>query len=667
MSFLYPQFLYGLAALSIPVIIHLFNFRRTKKIYFSNSRFLRQVKDSKSARQKLKHLLIMLSRVFFLMFLIIAFAQPFIPSKELDQQQGLVYIYLDNSLSMSNQVANDLSAFDQAIQDVDKILQLYPQDARFKLLTNDFSSPLRVFRSKSEIQDMLTEVKQTGVHRSFEDIWNRMNSQVSSAEADWYFISDFQKATFAGIDTFKGDSLQNYYFIPMSFNSTANVFIDSVFLKNPFLIANDQNSIVLRVRNTGENPVNDLVVTLAIDNKQVANAGIDVPAHGEALTEINLNFPLEGDNPARLSFEEFPVSFDNEFFFNLNLSQRVSVLEIKDEQVSTPIEKVYGNADLFDFNSYHINNLDYPSVDQADLVVVNGIDRLPGSLVERLSGLNDSGVDLVIIPGIAPDLVTLQRLVPFASANIKRDTTWNTLEAPSQKHPFFRDIFEDQKAELITMPRVKNILHWSDQRGDNLLLAKNGVPYLSTDFRGRVYLFASPLTAVQTTLPQHAVFVPVMYKIAALSKAFDRKLYHTTDEQIIRLTLDSVGGNELFVMNNEEEEIVPNQRILGKELYLEVPSDILRPGFYYLKSPSGTENVIPYNNNGRESYLDQYAAQELNELFTGDNISVLDENEFERYSDRVFQAQAGVPLWKYAVLLSLLFLISEVLLIRFLK
>jgi len=175
MSFLQPQFLYGLMALSIPVIIHLFNFRQTKRVYFSNSKFLQQVKESKSARQRLKHLLILASRLLFLLFLVIAFAQPFIPSKELETQQGLVYIYLDNSLSMGNEVANNLSAFDQAIQRAERIIQLYPRETRYKLLTNDFSSPLRVFRTKDEILDLLTEVEQMGVQRSFTDIWNRLN------------------------------------------------------------------------------------------------------------------------------------------------------------------------------------------------------------------------------------------------------------------------------------------------------------------------------------------------------------------------------------------------------------------------------------------------------------------------------------------------------------
>jgi len=667
MSFLQPLLLYGLLALSIPVIVHLFNFRQTKRVYFSNSKFLQQVKKSKSARQKLKHLLILASRLLFLFFLIIAFAQPFIPSKELETQQGFVYIYLDNSLSMVNEVANNLSAFDQAIQRAERIIQWYPRETRFKLLTNNFSSPLRVFRTKDEILDLLTEVEQTGVQRSFTDIWDRLNSQSSSAKADWYFISDFQKSTFAEMQTFSGDSTQNYFFVPLIFNNTGNVFIDSVYLKNPFLVANDQNSIEIRMRNTGDQPVMDLVVSLSINDQQIATAGIDLPALGSGITTINLNFPLEGNNPAKLSFEEFPVSFDNDFYFNLNLSQRVSVLEIKNDQKQTSIAKVYANKKLFDFKSYHINNLDYTSVGHADLVVINSVNQLPPSLINRLVALTRSGGHLLVIPGTGPDLSGIQTLAPFANLELNQDTSWVPLETPSFQHPFFRDIFEDQGVQSISMPRVRNTIKWNPRRGDNFLLAKNGVPYLSSDYRGQVYLFATPLAPEFTSLPQHAVFVPVMYKIAAFSKAFDRKMYFTTDEQVIKLTFDSLIGNELFTMFNGDEEIIPDQRTLGRDLYLEVPSDVIRPGFYYLQSPGGLSEVIPYNNNRRESLLDQYSEKELAGMLNSSQVSILNGANFDQYTERILQARSGLPLWKYAVLLALIFILIEVLLIRYLK
>ncbi len=667
MSFLQPGYLYGLLVLAIPIIIHLFNFRRTKKVYFSNSQFLREVKESKSAKRKLKHLLILASRLFFLFFLILAFAQPFIPSTEIEEQQDLVYIYLDNSLSMDNEVASNLSALDLGIQNVERILDLYPRETRFKLLTNDFSSPLRVFRSKEEISDMMTEVTLNGVQREFKEIWQRLNSDQSAQRADWYFISDFQKSTFQGLQTFDGDSTQRYFFVPLIFSSTSNVFIDSVYLKNPFLVARDQNTIEILMRNTGSAAVQDLVISLSIDDRQIANAGIDLPPNGTATTTINLNFPLEGNNPATLSFEEFPVAFDNEFYFNLNLSQKVSILEIKSHNESTPVSKVYANTKLFDYVSSNVDNLDYSIINQMDLVVLNAIDQAPTSLLDVLQEFVNNGKHLMIIPAKTPDMNAIQRLAAFANSKFHTDTAWVDLEAPKYNLPFFRNIFEDQSSQAISMPRVKNVIAWSSQRGENLLLSKTGIPYLSTNYRGSVYLLGSDLEPGSSTFAQHAVFVPVMYKVAALSKAFDRQLYYTTDQQIIKIKPDSVVGADLFTLDNGLEQLVPNQRIMGQELFLEIPSDVINPGFYQLKNQERVVGVLPYNNTSQESLLDQYVYSELQNLLDNDYTRIMNDEEFETYTNKVVEARSGTPLWKYALVLALIFLIIEVLLIRFLK
>ena len=103
MSFLYPSFLWALLALAIPVIIHLFNFRKTTQVLFSNNRFLKEVKEATTAKRRLKHYLILLSRLLFLFFLIITFCQPIIPAAEQLGNGRNIILYLDNSQSMSAQ------------------------------------------------------------------------------------------------------------------------------------------------------------------------------------------------------------------------------------------------------------------------------------------------------------------------------------------------------------------------------------------------------------------------------------------------------------------------------------------------------------------------------------------------------------------------------------
>ena len=77
MEFLYPNMLFALFALIIPVVIHLFNFRKHKTVYFSNTSTLKTIERETAKTKKLKHILVLVSRMLFVATLVIAFAFPY--------------------------------------------------------------------------------------------------------------------------------------------------------------------------------------------------------------------------------------------------------------------------------------------------------------------------------------------------------------------------------------------------------------------------------------------------------------------------------------------------------------------------------------------------------------------------------------------------------------
>jgi hypothetical protein len=158
MSFVYPSFLWALTVLSIPIIIHLFNFRKTTKIYFSNTRFLRQVKQETTQKRKLKQYLVLASRLLFLLFLVLAFAQPFLPAQEQTTAGKNITLYVDNSYSMTAPVREKVRGFDAAIAFVNQITQAFPPDTRYRILTNDFAPFSNTYKSKSELVDLISQL-----------------------------------------------------------------------------------------------------------------------------------------------------------------------------------------------------------------------------------------------------------------------------------------------------------------------------------------------------------------------------------------------------------------------------------------------------------------------------------------------------------------------------
>src|SRR3989339_322968 len=139
MRFLSPGFLFALLTIAIPVIIHLFNFRKFKKVYFSNVRFLKNVQIQTSSRQHLKDRLILATRILAISFLVLAFARPYIPVADQQNafQQEVLSIYIDNSYSMEA-VNKEGTLLDEAKRRAREIASAYSLNDKFQLLTNDF-------------------------------------------------------------------------------------------------------------------------------------------------------------------------------------------------------------------------------------------------------------------------------------------------------------------------------------------------------------------------------------------------------------------------------------------------------------------------------------------------------------------------------------------------
>ena len=100
MNFLSPTLLWGLLAISLPIIIHFYSRFRATSIQFSTVRFIKQLKTTSIRRLRIKELLLMLLRVLVITALIIMLSQPFtngyIPGWIPQSQSRILNVILDN-------------------------------------------------------------------------------------------------------------------------------------------------------------------------------------------------------------------------------------------------------------------------------------------------------------------------------------------------------------------------------------------------------------------------------------------------------------------------------------------------------------------------------------------------------------------------------------------
>ncbi len=686
MSFLYPSFLWGLLAISVPIAIHIFNFRRTKRVYFTNVSFLKAVETQTRSVRQIKHWLILASRILAIACLALAFAQPFIPGKNstTSEKKGITALYLDNSFSMQNEL-NSKRYIDVATNKLSDLLGIFRNATSLQLVTNDFSAQEQGLFNADKIRDQLTTLDLANTPRTMEAVYRRQKNLISKHQStgknQLFWFSDFQKSTAGNLSGLKIDTTDQLFLIPVQAAAEKNIYVDSAWLNTPFIRELQNNILFVKVSNSGTEQARNVVLKLNLDNTQASTASVNVPSNGSAIARFNFNLKGKGFKKGQITFDDFPVTFDNDYFFVLNASPLIKILHIYGQRdAGNHIQNVYDNDSLFSVQSFGVQNIDPGLIKNSDLVVLDGVQQLTGSLPLELQNFVMKGGSLSVIPPAEPLSGSYQSLAGNLGVNglmIEKGVVPNpiTLAVPDKNNPFFSDVFEESVRHEINLnlPSASPVWNWSNS-GQTLLSLRNGQTYLNqvSKGKGKVYWFAAPLSPAFGNVAQHAIFVPVMYKIAALSVRPQRTSY-TFDENPITLNVANPAPETIYKLRRNKSELIPIQRVSGNQLLLEIPSgdqssESLNAGYFELVRDNKVEQIIALNHNHSESKLEYYTPGELRNIFADQkNIQVFDQLNDDAFVKEFQQQNLGTSLWKYFLYGALFFLLVEILLIRFRK
>lgn len=685
MSFLYPSFLWGLLAVTIPIAIHIFNFRKTKTIYFSNISFLRNAETQTKSIRRIKEWLILFTRIFAIVCLVLAFSQPLIPNRADNDQKatGITSFYLDNSFSMQSEL-NTRRYFDVAIGKIDELLGKFKYITNLQLITNDFTTDELGLSNSEKIRDRLTTLNLSPATKTLQNIYDRqaqlLKSHSPNVNNHLFWFSDFQKSTVGDLTKLKIDSTNQLYLIPIQSNSFQNIHLDSIWLNTPFIRELQNNSLFVNVRNSGSTEVKNLILKLTLGNTQSSTASVNIKPNGQTTAKFNFNINQKGIIRGKVSFDDYPVIFDNEYYFVLQSSPQISVQQITDgKNRSNSINKVFGNDSLFNFQSNTTSDVDLGQIKNNDLVIINGINSLGGAITTELQKFVSNGGTLAVIPNTNQSLTDFISLMSPLGINglTKPDQDESIkLKLPNTKNPFYQDVFEQSfhDENMIQMPSAKPAWKWQ-KTGNTVLEYINSDIYLNqiSSGTGKLYLFSAPIEEVGQGMSQHALFVPTMYKIAASSVRASKLAYTFIENPIIVDLKESAFPKEtLFKLKNGTTEIIPIQRIVRNQLFMELPNQHevgnLQPGYYDIINNEMTLNTLAINIAGSESDLNSYSPEELSGFFKNNkNIKVLDGIDSGKFENEFTSHNLGNSLWKYFLYAALFFLLIETLFIRFIK
>lgn len=676
MEFLYPNMLYALFALLIPVVIHLFNFRRHKTVYFSNTSVLKTIEQENSKTKKLKYLIAMMMRMLFIAALVMAFAFPYKKNTDTinNNADNLIAVYIDNSMSMQS-LSTEKKLFDDARSSALTLIDELNQAAKFVLLSND-RDPLNEYpMNKDEMIIRLNEMKAETAPCQFADIYNNLSfikSRNNFKTATLFAYSDFQR-NMMEMDDIKIDTTIQVVAVPLKSEFQNNIYIDTAWLQSPILQKNMTNEINARIVNETSNEVKGLPVNFSIDENSVAYTTADIPANSFAL--INMQFAVEDDGfkKAKVSIKDSPITFDDEYNLVLKIKPQINVVEIAKSQKpkANSLELLFSDDALVNYVTMNPNNVEQNIINEAQMIVLNA--NVNETLQQSLLDFASQGGSLLIFNDENTDNSYLYEKLGLKKSYLDENKT--KIEFIANKNSFFDDIFLKlpDNAEL---PEIHKHFRFEILRNSNalsIMSLQNANPFLimSQHGKGKVFVSTISLDEEWSDLTSHALFVPLMYKMALVGGGVTDLSYTLGLDKYVNINNLQMMLDDRISLKSENGmyEIFPMIENRNNINYMYFFEDLPSSGFYDVLKNENFVSTLAWNDNRKESEMKFFEKEELSDLMKNKEMNLLAAIDYEELSSGdVMKAVIGDrQLWKSFIILALTFLLIEILVLRFFK
>ncbi|MEI6409318.1 MAG: BatA domain-containing protein [Bacteroidota bacterium] len=688
MQFVFPAFFFALATLAIPVIIHLFYFRRFKRVYFTNVRFLKEVKEETSNRQKLRNLLVLLMRCLAIFFLVLAFVQPFIPlNSTVKKGEKSVSIYIDNSFSM-NALSKSAPLLEIAKQRARDIITAYAPDDRFQVLTNDFEGRDQRLVGKEDALNRIEEIRSSPSSRDLSKVLLRQQQCLNTGKAEHkvsFVISDFQK-NIADLEQYK-DSLIQVNLVPMRAVQENNISIDSVWFDSPVQILNQPANLLVKISNRGDEAAEEVRLTLRHDGQSKPVGAFKIAARSSKLDTVRFNILHPGWHEAKVSLTDYPVQFDDDYYLSFHVAEHINVLCINGLQQNKYLNNAFTGAQYFKLDNSDARALDYSKFADYQLIVLNELPAVSSGLAQELKTFVQNGGNVMVFPAQNADLSAYNAFLQgFGSGELGAyEALPRQASQVNQEEFVFHDVFLNKSANL-RLPTTQGNFKIAPNRGEYILTYRDGSAMMAKYplGEGALYCYAAPLDEKVSDLVRNGeIFVPMLFKMA-LSGTKGRQIAYTIgkDEVLEASHKISVAGESIYKLkmapdeqaatgqtegNAGKQEFIPEQRILGSKVLLS-PGTAIRLAGWYKLALRGDSTLAEYafNYDRKESDLSYRTGDDLKNGLPS-NMHVLDENAEANFSQIVGEQNQGIVLWRWCIVFTLLFLALEVLFLRLWK
>jgi hypothetical protein len=635
--------------------------------------FLKQVNEQQSSRRNLKERMILAARILALTFLVLAFARPYFSNQKTVNAgtQQAVSIFVDNSYSMQT-LNSEGVLLDEAKEKAKEIVSAYGINDRFQLLTQDFEGKHQRLLSRDEFNDAVDAVKIGPQSRDLQQIINRQQSLLNTqpnAIKSICIISDFQKNITNG-QPIKTDSSTHINLVQLKASSLPNVAVDSAWLLSAVHRPGESEKLVVRMHNYADSIAEKIPLKVLINGDTKALGSYTVNPRSAQNDTLAFSGLQAGWQRGEITLQDNPVTFDNQFYFSFNVKQQLPVLLIDDGIPNTYLKAVFAADAFFAVRDVPAGNVDYAWLSAYPLIVLSDIRSVSTGLAQQLKVYVQKGGTLVVFPAADADLASYLSLLQPMNAVYPEKLIISATKVSSinLQNQVFKNVF-DSFPQNPDLPVVKKYYQLSAPRGrnENLMSLPGDQPFWAEDISGsgKVYVSSVPLSDDFSNLQHHALFLPVMFRIALLS-GHDQPLFYTIGhDESIEIAPLQTNEKQLLKLVKDSISIIPDVRQQEGSTVLYTSDQVQQNGTYDLKRQDSTIAVLAFNDNHSESDLSYFTESDLIK-FMPKATNILHGGKGS-LKNAVSEINIGLQLWKLCIILALIFLAAEIVLLRYYK
>ena len=677
MNFLFPAFLAALGVIIIPILLHLFHLRRFKTFYFSNLAFIKALEVKSKSARKIKNFLILLARILALIFLVLAFAQPFWKQEnsQISGKQEVRIIFMDNTYSMTAMgVEGELLS--QARTMAKELITKDPVGSKYLILSNFFAGEEMRLLGQADALDYIDALPIAPFPKKADVVYNRIQDlmQQLNISGELFVISDGQTNQW---EPEKNVSLSYpIRFVQLKPENKNNLTVDSIWTNVPVMRPGSPFELSVRVRNNNPAQIGSAAMSIQMnDNKQMVN----VEFNGERSKVLNLSYitpKSSGFYAIEAEIEDNQIHFDDALSAAFQVSENMRTGIVNGLDVGKNVEYVYGLDPYYQIELWPQNQVNLNAVGNVQLLVLNQLSQIDGGLKQRVVNHVKEGKAVVLVPHPKSDLNSWNDLLSELQMPTiqKSDTGTVFMNKLTTENSFFNGLFDSPNPKIQIPIKRKTRLIYSGSRSISLIGFSDGSPFLSKSSNPswNVFLFNADLHKGNANLLTSDLFSTLFLRIGEVAGSIQPLFAFIGAPAELKFKVEKYNTDRPATMNQGEKQFIPRQDYDNQVLKLILSGKseelMLDAGYYDITNENKKVGRAALNHQRLESDLDYFEPEAFKRIMREKGVENFNVQEVsESHEILKMQSKLETGLWRVFLILALAFFIIEMLLVKFWK